>query len=623
MMQGISTLPGAQQAPQQAPGQAMPFQATPQQQPQTPQAMTGQLQNLPPQQLLQMFANPADKTPKWAVVTAYAKAIEQQRLMEAASGQQAMQQGQMQAQQPPVAAQVMMQRPTQMARHGGIMHGYAGGGAVAFEDGGRVQRFSPGGLTTGFAPDYQAMRAVGINISPYDSPEVRADKIRRFEEFRRTGQVPPPRQEEPEFRAEGASPEEMAGSSVVQKPRSSIIDLLTPNVRNVASQVAKGVSGDRPNFYGEEIYGEPRRSSAQSAAQATETPERFKDTRQIPVGIATPPSPPTRVAAATGQAAAPSRGFPAPQESPDLRRRIDDANRIAREQAKLTDEERAARGGLDALSAQIIAERRAEEARRLAQAESRMGEARTRATRSPLDDIAFLGQMIEGTRGAKRFGEGLAGAASGAGRAQAAREEALRKAEEKYDLSRNEIANLANLRQQVQMDQAKLVDARATRDADKIRAAEMQAAASQVELAKYEQTLGIEGRKLDLEELKIRTQQGATAAASAQANQQRLMTLLANAEARKQELVRNITKNYKDSKKMVYSMADVPNAPKEAVAAKDAADRELERIIKTQTADIDRLMAQTAAQIPGFGGLYQRGPDLVFDAEGNPVTRGR
>lgn len=174
-MQGITALPGAQQAPQQpqAPGQAAPAQALPQQQPMTPQAMTGQLQNLPPQQLLQMFANPADKTPKWAVVTAYAKAVEQQRLQEMVRGQQAMQQGQMQAQEMPVAAQVMSQ-PV-MARHGGEMHSYAGGGAVAFQS---------GGPSVGYDRDYNDARRFGISLSPYDAPDVRAEKLARVQRMR-------------------------------------------------------------------------------------------------------------------------------------------------------------------------------------------------------------------------------------------------------------------------------------------------------------------------------------------------------------------------------------------------------------------------------------------------------
>lgn len=144
MMQGITTLPGAQQGNQQAPqapGQAAQFQAMPAKQGGIAPPITAPLEKLPPQQLLSMYNNPQDTTPKWAVATAYAKAVEQARLMQMAQGQSAMAQGQAQAQQPPVAQQVMMQpvpQETQFARHGGIMHGYAGGGAVAFQSGGGI-----------------------------------------------------------------------------------------------------------------------------------------------------------------------------------------------------------------------------------------------------------------------------------------------------------------------------------------------------------------------------------------------------------------------------------------------------------------------------------------------------
>lgn len=79
-------------------------------------------------------------------------------------------------------------QPTQMAAEGGIMQGYAGGGAVAFQEGGR---------TLGFAPDYELARKYGIDLSPYDPPSVREEKIKRaramagFDEQRKSfGEIP-------------------------------------------------------------------------------------------------------------------------------------------------------------------------------------------------------------------------------------------------------------------------------------------------------------------------------------------------------------------------------------------------------------------------------------------------
>jgi hypothetical protein len=61
-----------------------------------------------------------------------------------------------------------------------MAQGYADGGIVGYNE---------GGLTTGFAPLYQKARALGIDLSPYDSPEVRAEKIERvqkMEEFQKS-----------------------------------------------------------------------------------------------------------------------------------------------------------------------------------------------------------------------------------------------------------------------------------------------------------------------------------------------------------------------------------------------------------------------------------------------------
>lgn len=180
----MAGLPSLMQQPGQAPqpGQAAPpGQApmqpgmAPQQGAQTPGGVTGQLSQLQPQQLLSMYNNPQDMTPKWAVASAYAKAIEQQRQMQMAQGQTAMAQNAQQQQQLPVAQEVMSQAapqppqqpqqpPPVMAALGGLMRGYAGGGAVAFQRGGNVQHFSNGADEFGLManPEATAMDALRI-----------------------------------------------------------------------------------------------------------------------------------------------------------------------------------------------------------------------------------------------------------------------------------------------------------------------------------------------------------------------------------------------------------------------------------------------------------------------------
>lgn len=542
MMQGISTLPGAAQTPQvpqapqgaeQAPGQAAPFQAMPPAQPQTPTAITGQLENMPPQQLLQMFANPADKTPKWAVVTAYAKAVEQQRLMEAASGQAAMQQAQMQAQQPPVAMQVMSQPltpptlpsmpsvsqlpaapatpPVQMARHGGIMHGYAGGGAVAFNQGGPVQRFADGSDARGLLsqlPEDSLLRILsrwGDNIDALGARMEIENELRKAYgpdgQASRMMDVPPeipfrPSQNYGDAVSQPSLPAPM-GRGPGPGPGPGPVAAPMPRPAQRPAQQAVPESG-LASLMGPQI--EPERLAARNAQQGLES-------------------------ALTGS------GPTAAQLE--------------------------ARKGLDALMQQVIGERQAEEARRLAQAQSRVSEAQQRAGRSPLEDISYLGQMLEGMRGSKRFGEALAGAVSGAGRAQTARQDALRRAEERYDMSRNEIATLASLRQQLQIDQARAAEARASGDARAAQEAAIKVAQSRQQLAEFEAGLAdkAEGRKIERERLALTASEGAAnRAASAMPAEARFLDWLRNPENRRLYDSVQSVKNAEERRLKLYEM---------------------------------------------------------------------
>jgi hypothetical protein len=71
---------------------------------------------------------------------------------------------------------------------------YAGGGIVAFQD---------GGLTKGYDRDYMDARRFGIDLSPYDSPEKRAEKLERvrkmreFEKYMKENRAEIPREEPP------------------------------------------------------------------------------------------------------------------------------------------------------------------------------------------------------------------------------------------------------------------------------------------------------------------------------------------------------------------------------------------------------------------------------------------
>ena len=141
-MAGVMSLMQPQQGPMpgQAPMQQMPGMM-PQQGAATPAAMVGPLTQMHMQQLVQLMLNPRpDGPPLYAVISALAEKQKAAKAAQAAQGQQVMAQNQQMQQQPPVAAQIMqsaeqMPEPV-MAAYGGLMQGYAGGGAVAFSKGG-------------------------------------------------------------------------------------------------------------------------------------------------------------------------------------------------------------------------------------------------------------------------------------------------------------------------------------------------------------------------------------------------------------------------------------------------------------------------------------------------------
>lgn len=107
--------------------------------------------------------------------------IKQARMSQMAMGQQAMGENAAMGGRPPIAAQVMEEAQNLDRGIGALPEaqgvGYEGGGLVSFEKGGPILGYAPGGPTLGFAPDYELAKKYGIVLSPYDSDEVRQQKI--------------------------------------------------------------------------------------------------------------------------------------------------------------------------------------------------------------------------------------------------------------------------------------------------------------------------------------------------------------------------------------------------------------------------------------------------------------
>jgi hypothetical protein len=97
-------------------------------------------------------------------------------------------------------------------------------------------------------------------------------------------------------------------------------------------------------------------------------------------------------------------------------------------------------------------------------AEETRQRAQERAALNPFADPATLGRMVAASSGKKTLGETLAAMAGAAGESQQERDKALRDAEDRYDLRQSELFKMDQLRTQINLESAKLVEARADGD---------------------------------------------------------------------------------------------------------------------------------------------------------------
>jgi hypothetical protein len=494
-MAGVPSLLGQQQMPGQGP---MPGQA--QQQPMQgmmPQ-QGGPSQGIGPNpfknqkldELLYLYRNPQliPEGQTYRVITALSEAVKAENLKKAGQDQQAMAQNAQMQQQPPVAeglaqqAQALMQQPV-MAAYGGEMQGYAGGGAVAFRYGGDVQKFSNGADEFGVLanPEAEAMDALRVERAQKENAlrverEQKEKQLKALEETYYSLMM----QNDPRAAQVKQQLDALSGRA-----------LMSPSTA-ASALTRQGKSGIADLDIGPSMAPKPDRAVVRNlgAGQRTQTLAQPKEPVTEPglPGLMGPQIDPDRLMARQGQ------------------QTIADALKRG---AQPTEAEIQARGGIDALMKEIVDSRRAEEQRLASQGEQRFREAQERYNKPFLQDPMALGELISGMRGAKTFYEGITGAASAGGKAQGAREQALRQAEDKMDLSRRDVYNLSTLRQQVQLDQAKLMEARASGDAQRENNAAIKLGESQQKLAEFEAGMSDKaaGRRLQEEGIKVQREQ--------------------------------------------------------------------------------------------------------------------
>ena len=403
------------------------------------QALVPSLVGMDMGRLLQMFADPNNPVPKNRILAAMTEKQKEMAARQAVQGQMAMAQAQ---QQPGTVKDQVVQgamqaaQPPQMAAHGGVMRGYAGGGAVAFQSGGnmlveQILKKSPYERTP---EENEILRAAGVEVTRKSLPQeggvsalnrlLEAPFIRRL--F--TGDTYKLSPEELAKRTDtGATTERMfralGGSQFVE-----------PTVAPAAAEQSTDTGDEVARLLG--------RAPA---------PVLMRDTR----GAApTPPAPsggqrrqPSAAPApATQPALAPQAGL-SPEMEAYFRNRASDL----RTRQGLPEDIVSGRAGLESLARENIAAQRGEAETFGREARERRDAALARSQRGLLDDPQALLALAGGID--TRRGQGIGSLARGAAGLMSQREAAAEAARKEYATAQQtERALQANVRQATMLE---------------------------------------------------------------------------------------------------------------------------------------------------------------------------
>lgn len=425
------------------PGQSDQSFNFPAKQPMTPGDIVKSLSNLSVPELVQIGKSQPTGVPLWAVITAISEAQKKAQINAANQRQTAMQQGAQLAQSPTVAQEVLNSAnytdDTVYAANGGEMR------VQSFQSGGnpqvdRILKKSPQSRTS---EENKILEDAGIKLErrtlPTDSGISRFDRWLASPFIREaiTGGALSLSDEDLAKRTDTAATNEKIARVLGAKPAPAktvsepvnpedldptlraVRDIRplpspeAPPARDVASDTAGMSSGAPPSATGIAAFS-PQSELAKRLQEIREGTEAERG-------------------ALRGQK-------DVPQSVLDARKRIDEILALTGTQYE-TERGRMAKS--------------AEEAKRRAQ---------ERAALNPFADPATLGRMVAASSGKKTLGETLAAMAGAAGESQQERDKALRDAEDRYDLRQSELFKMDQLRTQINLESAKLVEARADGD---------------------------------------------------------------------------------------------------------------------------------------------------------------
>lgn len=432
--QGLASLP-----PQQgmAPGQAAPQQVLPQRQGVAAVSELPKYQGMSLEQLVAAF----QQRPSGPLLGLITKATEAENLKKQQAQQDALntyaQQGPQTVKDIALANAVQaMQPPVRYAAQGGIMQGYAGGGAVAFQSGGRVQHFANGSDPFGLMSDPAAYLAADT---------LRVETAQRNEQIRAL-------QEQLAFLEQAGAPQAAAVRAQLERLQGKMPQAVATEAASETQRLKARPTG----IMGQIAPAVPQRAPRPDTGRPTPAPTAAPAT-----GIATPAKP-------DNWADIESQGLKGIAALQD----------VYRKQGEV-DPELARLRGAAYESAQGIAQRR--ERDRLAALEA----AQKAASAPLLDNQEALLRLAGSIGGKMRFGEALGAMAGAAGGIRGEQRKALEVAQRESRLEQNAIDQLNQA-----LAEKRVADR--SGDVDRMRAADTKVAEAQLKVTDLRTAIGKE-----------------------------------------------------------------------------------------------------------------------------------
>ncbi len=434
------------------PGQSDQSFNFPAKQPMTPGDIVKSLSNLSVPELIQIGKSQPTGVPLWAVITAISEAQKKAQINAANQRQTAMQQGAQLAQSPTVAQEVLNSAnytdDTVYAASGGEM---------------RVPGFQFGGAS-------RADMLFSVDDVPIYKPREGPERGESREEY------------EARKKREAEEADEVANRPLRRAARSAydFLRSLSEGPRQFSERVAQDEALRSRAITVAQPTQEPTRTTAQTDVQtrpdvvpvdtAASKPNANQRPSEGPVDRVVERRP-TGAGAAIDMPPADRTGIAAFSPQSELAKRLQEIREGAeaergalRGQKDVPQSVLDARKRIDEILALTGTQYETERGRMAKSAEEAKRRAQERAALNPFADPATLGRMVAASSGKKTLGETLAAMAGAAGESQQERDKALRDAEDRYDLRQSELFKMDQLRTQINLESAKLVEARADGD---------------------------------------------------------------------------------------------------------------------------------------------------------------